>query len=402
MVRGRRQSTGRAIPTGWAEPGGDPTGRADPQHPPMSPAPAAPGGAALADTATRARPAPPKTRLLPPRAGPERSQLHRAAGVLTTLALLALALPWLLLQNPAPEDAARDYLDALISGDLAPVLDHLDAEDGALTSALTATLRDATPARITDYTIHDVAVRGASARVRVTLRTAEESHVQLLHLHATAQGPLSGLRWDLAPLTLPLLTLGPRASTDAVVLNGQRIEIPPVEWIGRRATLESVALHVLPGRYAVELPAEAGPLLPRVIEVHVPPVLGQWQAALIAVDYQLHPDHEDRARATILDALSACLDTGLARPEGCPMGVALPAETPGRWDLVQQPEITYSTMLGSSFDFRGRGLVAEFLPEDPQLEREQVTVDFGVTLHRTGEEFTVGSWGYTTMRPVPR
>ncbi|MDN5822055.1 MAG: hypothetical protein L0H39_11260, partial [Brachybacterium sp.] len=342
---------------------------------------------------------------------------RRVAAVLTVLALIAVALPWLLLRGQDPEEVARAYLDALIAGDLSTVREHLVPVESAVDEALTEPLRDATPGGITGYTVDEVVVRGVIATVRVTLRNAREEHAAVLSLSAVPDGPLRALRWELEPVPLPLLTLGPRASTGVVLLNGQRIEIPAVRWTGRRTNRPSVALHVLPGLYTVELPPAALPLVPRTTEVYVPPVLGHWQTGLISVGYHPSPYGESRARSVILGALAQCLRSGVARPPGCPLGVDLPADTPGSWLLLEPPEITYSEMVGDSFDYRGEGLVAEFITvQDGDTEGgeqsgdlpapgprvHRMSVDFGVTLRQAGTGLEVQHWAYTTLRPWSR
>ncbi|ASK66001.1 hypothetical protein CFK39_09420 [Brachybacterium avium] len=383
MVRGQEQSTGRTIRTGWTETDDPRTALTTPDAPARHRGPGA----------------------------------RRIAGALTVLALVAVAMPWLLLRGQDPEEVARAYLDALIAGDLSTVREHLVPIESAVDEALTEPLREATPGRIAGYTIEEVVVRGVVATVRVTLRNAREEHAAVLTLSAVPDGPLRALRWELEPVPLPLLTLGPRASTGVVLLNGQRIEIPAVHWTGRRTDRPSVALHVLPGRYTVELPATGPHLVPRTAEVYVPPVLGHWQTGLITVDYRPSRDGLSRARTVILEELAQCLLSGVARPPGCPLGADLPADTPGSWLLLELPEISYGEMVGDSFDYRGEGLVAEFITAQggdahggaqsgelpaPGPRVHRMSVDFGVTLRQDGTGLEVQHWAFTTLRPWPR
>ncbi|WP_394216095.1 hypothetical protein [Brachybacterium vulturis] len=332
--------------------------------------------------------------------------------MLAALALLAIAMPWLLLRGQEPEEVARAYLDALIAGDLGLVRDNHVPVHGATDVALNAPLREATPGSITGYTVDEVEVRGVIATVRVTLRNPREEHTAVLSLIAVPDGPLRALRWELEPVPLPLLTLGPRASTDVVLLNGRPVEIPMVRWAGRRTDRPSVALHVLPGRYTVELPPAAAPLVPRTTEVYVPPVLGHWQTGLITVDYRPSRYGEDSAQSVILGELAQCLRSGVARPPGCPFGADLPADTPGSWRLLELPEITFGAMVGETFDYRGEGLAAEFIAAEgragggdlpaPRPRVHRMSVDFGVTLRRDGADLEVQHWAFTTLRPWPR
>lgn len=387
MVRGREQSSGRTIHTGWTE-----------AEDSLTAVPAA---------AAEAVPGPRPGSVPAHRRGP-----GRLVAMLTALALLAVAMPWLLLRGQEPEDVARAYLDALIAGDLGVVRAHLVPVAGATDAAVNEPLREATPGAITGYTVDEVEVRGVMATVRVTLRNPRESHPAVLSLTAVPDGPLRALRWEMEPVPLPLLALGPRASTDVVLLNGRPVEIPAVRWTGRRTDRPSVTLHVLPGRYMVELPPTAAPLVPRPTEVYVPPVLGHWQTGLLSVDYRPSRDGVDSARSVILEELAECLRSGVARPPGCPFGVDLPAGTPGLWLLLEPAEITFGAMVGETFDYRGEGLTAAFIAvEDrtaggdlpaPRPRVHRMSVDFGVTLRQDGADLEVQHWAYTTLRPWPR
>lgn len=380
MVRAQEQSTGRTIRTGWEEAEDSLT---------AVPAPAPPG---LRHDEHRP---------------PHRSR--RLAAVLTALALLAVVTPWVLLRGEEPADVARTYLDALVAGDLQVVRDHLAPLEGADSAALTASVRAATPGRITGYTVDEVVVRGVVATVRATLRTPSEEHSCELTLTAVPDGPLHALRWQLQPVPLPVLTLEPRASTGEVLLNGEPVAIPPVRWSGRRTDRPSVTLHVLPGRYTVQLPPTEASLEPRIVEFSVPPVLEHWHTGVLSVDYR--PDRSGRltAQAVILTALFRCLRTGLARPPGCPIGVRLPADTPGRWQLLELPEISFASMAGETFDYRGQGLSARFIPAasrsgeaelpGPGQRPHRMRIDFGVTLRQEGPDLEVQHWIYATSRP---
>lgn len=406
MVPERRRLPGRVLRTGWTEADG-------PLGVPAGPGHEAPG---------QAGPGAPRPR----RQGP-----RRLAAVLVVLTLLAVALPWVLLRGQDPEAVARDYLEALVTGDLEIVRDHLSPVEGALEVALSDPVRTATPGGITGYTIDGSVQRGGTATVRATLHNVREAHPVVLSLTAVPEGPLRTLRWELEPVVLPIMVVGPRVSTGELLLNGQRLEIPEVHWTGRRTDRAGVVLHVLPGRYTVELPPARTPLVPRLADVYVPPVLGQWQTGMITVDYGLTHPGEARARSVILGALARCLHSTVARPPDCPVGADLPPGTRGSWRLVELPEISYAEMMGDTLDFRGRGLVAEFtelpgpaasgmpgpvptarettapgstapeaasgLAQVPRVHR--VTVDFGATLRHGRTGFTVESWGYTTLRP---
>lgn len=378
MVRGQEQSTGRIIPSGWSEADGFPAARTRGEDGPTIHSPG----------------------------------LLRMAAVLTALSLLAVAMPWLLLRADGPEEVVRSYLDALIVGDLETVREHLEPAESAVGAVLSESLRAATPDRIIGFTVEEVTVRGTVATVRVRLRNAVEERLSEFSLTAVSQGALRAPRWELEPIPLPRLDLGPRTSTEIVLLNGRRIEIPEVHWTGRRTDRPRVVVHVLPGTYTVELPPTTAPLVPRSTEVYVPPVLAYWQTGLITVDYRPSGHGLDAARSVILGALRQCLHSGVARPPGCPFGADLPADTRGTWRMLGLPEITFTAMMGETFDYRGQELLVEFIEAThPDLRGElaaagprlhRMNVDFGVTLRQDGPRLEVQHWAYTTRRPWPQ
>jgi hypothetical protein len=340
-----------------------------------------------------------------PAPGPARpTRPHPLLVALLAVLLLAVALPWLALRRQDPEEVVGELLDALVAGDVEQVRAHLAPAPGSLDGALTAALHAVTADGVTGYTIEQVEVRGTSATVTAILHSPLEQQRTVLALTARTSGPFTPVTWQLVPFDLPLLTLGPLTGADAVLLNGQRLEIPEVRWNERGVNLAQVGVRVLPGRYEIALPPAPGPLLPRVREVYVPPVLGRWQTGLMTVDYSLAPQAELEARAEIRGALADCLASRTARPVGCPFGADLPEGTVGTWTLLRGPSIAYAQMTGDTFEFHGEGMLADFTVaqgEGPAAGTvHRVRAVFGATVVRGVDGCELVAWSFTSLRPL--
>lgn len=366
--------------------------------------------------------------------------------MLTVLGLLGIALPWLLLRHDGPDDVAREYLDAVISGDMETVRRHVSPVGGTLDTAINTAVHRATAGGIAEYVIDRVTLHGTSAEVTATLRNRREEHRTVLRLHATTAGPFSPVVWELEPIQLPILSISPLTGTDSILLNGQPLDIPEVQFSERGANRMGVVLHVLPGSYAIELPAAQPPLTSRIRVIYVPPVLGQWQTGMIDIDYGLTLPAEARVRSLLRREIAQCAESTSPHPLGCPFAVDLPEGTVGSWTVTQQPEIEYMNMLGDSFQFRGENLVAEFTvsgragqvplpsssPSSPEpasfaespdslappalvpvgtaaSQREPIpgsvhvtSALFGASIHRSEGGYELAAWSYAGNRPLPQ
>ena len=356
MIPERKQMPGRIIRTGWPVAGSIDAAASETTPPHLGSADEQLGEEIL----PRHQGSVPRRRRIR-----TRSRLRTTIATITVIGLLSIALPWLLLRHEGPDDVTREYLDAVISGDMETVRRHVRPVDGTLDTAITAAVHQATAGGIASYTIDRVDLRSTSAEVTATLRNRREEHRTVLRLHATSAGPFSPVTWELDPIQLPILTISPLTGTDSLLLNGQLLEIPEVLFSERGANRIGVVLHVLPGSYAIELPPPQPPMTSRPRVIYVPPVLGQWQTGMIDVDYGLSPPAEARVRSVIRSEIAQCAESTSPRPPGCPFAVDLPEGTVGSWSVTQQPEIDYVNMLGDSFQFRGEHLVAEFTVSTP-------------------------------------
>ena len=285
MIPERKQTPGRIIRTGWPV-AGSIDAAASQTTPPR------PGSADErlgAEISLRHQGSVPRRRRIR-----TRSRLRTTIATITVIGLLPIALPWLLLRLEGPDDVTREYLDAVISGDMETVRRHVRPVEGTLDIAISAAVHRATAGGIAGYVIDRVDLHGTSAEVTATLRNRREEHRTVLALHATSAGPFSPVTWELEPIQLPILTVSPLTGTDSLLLNGQQFEIPEVLFSERGANRIGVVLHVLPGSYAIELPPPQPPLTSRPRVIYVPPVLGQWQTGMIDIDYGLSLPAEAR------------------------------------------------------------------------------------------------------------
>lgn len=373
MVPVRKQTAGRIIRTGWSDAGGSLTAsvRAD----------------VAASSALSAR-----TRTL--------------LGILLLLAALSVLLPGAIWRSSDPEEAAREYLDALVSGDLEALRPHLAPGDGALDVALAPEVLAATSGRVEAYTIDAVAISGSNALVTVTLDSGSTTARTTLALRARVEGAFVAVRWELVPVELPVLDLAPFTGTTELLLNGQAVNIP-VSGLREGLLLpEAITLRVLPGTYVISLPPMHAPLVPRARTVAVPPRLGAWRSGLVDVGYDLAAVGEHAATQTIQDTLAYCSRETSPHPLGCPFSVDLPAGAHGSWRILNPPVVQYLGMVTGPLTFSGRGLVAEFTEAPAEVGApavsHRVTVDFGAFVAYREGGYEVDRWNVIAQRATLR
>lgn len=202
-----------------------------------------------------------------------------------------------------------------------------------------------------------------------------------------------------------------------LLLNGQELQVPPLWRTGGEGDRGELLLHVLPGQYTFELPEAGGPLVPRSVQVLAPPVIGPWRTGTVVLDYGLTRFSDSQARSTILPALADCARSTSPQPPDCPFSVDLPEGTQGTWRLVTSPTLSYVSMRGSSVNYRGTGLVAEFTETSSLApagftaavsaaatsapRTHLTTVDVGTSLRRGATGFRREGWGCTSQRAWP-
>lgn len=373
MVPVRKQTAGRIIRTGWSDAGGSLTASVRTE--------------VTAGPALGARP-------------------RTALGILLLLAALSVLLPGAIWRSPDPQEVAREYLDALVSGDLEALRPHLTSADGALDVALTPGMLAATSGRVEAYTVDAVEISGSNALVTATLDNGSTTARTTLAVHARVEGAFVPVRWDMVPVQLPVLDLAPFTGTTELLLNGQVVDIPES---GLREGLllpEVVTLRVLPGIYVISLPPRHAPLVPRARTVNVPPRLGAWHSGLVDVGYDLAPAGEYAATRAIQDTLAYCTRESSPLPLGCPFSVDLPAGAHGSWRILNPPVVQYLGMVTGPLTFSGRGLVAEFTEAPAEVGApavsHRVTVDFGAFVAYRRGGYEVDRWNVIAQRVTPQ
>lgn len=395
----RSRSLARSIPLGWAD-----------ENAVRSPGPQ-PG------QATPNLPGSPSAGIHLPGAdvGPEPTGSARLTGFRPLRIAEALGLVLavvvsmvLLLDSPGPEDVARDYLEAIVTGDAATVRAHLAPSSTASDIALTDEVLQQAEDRIRSYSIDSVQIRQGQADLEVTLRGGVGIASISLTLHSSTAGPFSPVSWHLAPVRLPELDLVIPAGATEILLNGVRIDLSEMPATPRGAgNPRNLALSMLPGTYRIELPDRGELLETADMSRSVPVRFGQWRSAFTIVMYELTEAGQQAARQAIRTELAACADSDSARPPGCPFGVDLEvtadgagvagAETRepvrGRWAITRMPELVHEHTLTPGWIFVGSEGQAQFTTTvtDPATgedteEVHVVALDLFAVVHTPGGE----------------
>lgn len=339
MVRGRKQSTGRTIRTGWSEADGP-----------------------LAAPARCEDEPPPEPASEPPPRGP-RHLMHRRHGLLTSTVLLLtalLALPWMVERTAGPEDVVRSYLEALVAADGDSLLRYLAAPDGVHDLALSPAIARSTDDRVRAFSLQEVEVRGLEAQVAATLVSGDERRTIRFTLQGTSTGHFEPVRWQLDPVRLPLLDLALPVGTTRLLVNGVEVPIPEVTWRAGLLTPRLLTLRVLPGTYRIALPTAGRPVVAHPVTIRAPLREVAWWSGRVEVEVDLAPSGVSSAIALLHDELAACARSTLPQPVGCPFGVELLGTVRGEWEILTPPQLRYFRAFGGAFDFSGRGLVAAF------------------------------------------
>lgn len=311
----REPPTGRTIAVGW------PAGT-----------PARPAG--------RGREAAPSAaRTAPTVADPASRRPRRIVGLVALLLVLVIGLPAVLLGGESAEDAAAEFLDAVVAGDSAIIRAHAAPTGNSLEIALTDAVLTRAEGRVQDYSIDAVTTRGGAAVVVATFRSPRTSGRVVLRLDRQLRGPLQRPDWVLRPVSLPVLLLEMPVTGRALVVNGHELRIPAAQRPGQAYGVSNVRLRVLPGTYRVSTQAVGERLDPRPAQVAVPPVLGHWVSAPVPLELELTDVGQrqllDRAR----DSLEACLASSSPRPDRCPFAAPDTVTATGSWDLLGTPEL---------------------------------------------------------------
>ena len=397
MSRRGRRDPGRVIPVGWdveqpAAPSADEQlAHAQPGQP-----------TALSDQVqgqpdqtqgqpdqAHAQPGQPKARPVQP---PGRGR--RVAAVLGAVALLVLAwavLPALLF-GEGPEDVAREYLDALVEGDVETAVQLSALPDGTGTGVMTDEIYAAATDRITSYRIDQVEVEGGTATVHVTTEAGGQERRGTLTLTSGSGGVLSPVKWSLDPVPPTELPVQLAQDFTQILVNGIPIDLEQLVQRTDPYGMGMALIPLLPGTYEVALPASGDIAVGVPMTVHALPTFTARPLPPLVLAHELTDAGLDVVQEQITDQLETCFE-GADRPfRECPIqrpwrtaapgegqeedrpasvtedGALIPEDAPLGDDtanavtLVELPTLTASPSYLGAFMIEGFGGIVEIAP----------------------------------------
>ncbi|MGO1977035.1 hypothetical protein [Brachybacterium tyrofermentans] len=377
-ARRRDRSEGRALDLGW---GADDDAALPPKASTATGASAA-GAAGAADGPTGAAPgasrrgasrAPEvpggKAGTRPRRAASRRRRVLAVGSALLLVLALTLGLPRLLSATTGPEQAATDFLQALVDGDLERVREHVEHAPDASGAALTSPILEAAGDRLESFTIDEVEVDGDTATVTVTLDNGSTTTTSRLPLAARDDGAFSPVRWELEPVQLPEFLLDVPLGVQEITVNGVRLPIADLN-VEQNLYSPRVALQLLPGTYQVTL-GDPGPWQePVEVSLSAPPTLGTWRKPIEGAVPALSAEGRQEVQGQV-DALPRdCPGTASTLSGDCPFALAGPEEPTadpsdptGTWTLVDPIPVDSRGVDSFLWLLDGAG-TAQFTPDD--------------------------------------
>lgn len=237
-------------------------------------------------------------------------------------------------RSPTPEEAAREYLQALASGDRSAVeATGVEVSASALTAyaAATALIRDVEVAAADGEGRREG--DGAKTTVETSFRLGGDAHTAELSLTHT------GGRW-----TVDASGLGTMTATTTI---GGFVTI------GEEAVPSGQAVSLLPAAYAVS--AAPSDLLEGEAALEVLP----GSDSALEIEVSIRPEATAAAQQQLDEHLTACTVPGSAPPEGCgiriPWGTEFRTASEFRYRVEQLPTIA---LTGPGFNADGGVLVA--------------------------------------------
>lgn len=356
-ARGRDRTTGRTLPLGWDEEDapGAPADRPAPDPRPVG-----------ADDETPAS---------DPHGLSRRSR--RLIAVLAVLALvgaLLIALPRLLGATGGPEQVTREYLQAVLDGDLETVRAHVKEESGVSSAALTAEILDDAENRPDSFEIQQVEIEAGMARVTAEVRTGPDRDAATFILTSHDAGAFSPTQWELDPVALPELRIDLIVGISEIEIEG--VTFPVGDLLVDRETYEPrVAVQLLPGTYDVSLPVVPPWVEPRQSALEVPARFGRDDIPVHDLGLALDQAGRHEVQQQVDAALEECAASTSSTPENCPFAVpeqeentteageVEPVAEHGTWTLTDPPRIGSSPVSAFVWEIEGHG-TAEFAPAD--------------------------------------
>ncbi|MDN5900972.1 MAG: hypothetical protein L0H74_12990, partial [Brachybacterium sp.] len=238
-----------------------------------------------------------------------------ACAVLVLVGALLIALPRLLGATTGPEQVTREFLQAVVDGDLETVRAHAQAAPNA--AVLTPQMLDGAEDGLDTFEIHQVTVEAGTATVTASLRTGTARGEATFTLTSTDTGAFSPAVWELTPVELPRLRLDLPFGVQEIAIEG--VSVPVAELRTATETFESsVVLQLLPGTYEVALPEPPPWLEAPQITLEVPPAFGDTAIPRHDVHFTLDETSQAEVQHQIDAALEDCMASTSSTPEGCP------------------------------------------------------------------------------------
>lgn len=383
-ARGRDRTTGRALPLGWDDP--QPLGWDDAQpvddRSGMSESSRAAQGAGGGDDPETA-----------PSSSPERDSSRRglsrrgrrllaAGSVLALVAAGLLGLPRLLGATDGPERAAREFLQAVVEGDLETVHAQSEEASDASALALTAEILDGAEDRLEAFEILGVEREAGTATVTAELRTGTTRREAVFAVTATDTGPFTSPDWELEPVPLPEVLIDVPLGAQEIEINGVSLPLselnPSAQPYAPRA-----ALQLLPGTYEITLANTPPWLQSTQLSLEVPPTFAIWRKPVRDLRFELVADAREEVQSQVDAALEDCAASTSAAPAGCPFAAPGTAEqdgaSPGRgtWTLTDPPQVGTASTDAFLWMVLGEGS-ARFHPEGSDPGTEGIEVPFSL------------------------
>ena len=303
--------TGRTLPLGWTQPEGDL---------PASHGPAAgEGPAAELGGATGPGGATALVSTTDPGSGRRaRRRGFALAGAVCAVLALVLVLPRLLLGGASPEDPVRDYLDALVAGDVVTVREHLTDSAETSDAALTSEVLRAARHRITSYTIDTVQIEGGQAMVTASLSSGTGVQQAAFTVRSQAPSSFAPATWELLPVAAPEFVVTVPEGVQELLINA--VPIPLSGQPSREGMYgqQLLTLRLLPGSYELELPARSERLIPVVEDVSISMQTDELRRAGAVLGYELSTQGREEVTAQVDAVLEECAATTTAAPPNCP------------------------------------------------------------------------------------
>ncbi|ASK66000.1 hypothetical protein CFK39_09415 [Brachybacterium avium] len=360
--RGRDRSRGRPLPLGWDEEAvpadlGASTSRPVPGPGGDGEAASAPASHGWSRLSRRSR------------------RLIALGAVLVLVGGLLIALPRLLGAATGPEQVTREFLQAVVDGDLETVRAHTQDARGVSTAALTAEVLTGAEDRLDSFEIRHVAVEAGTATVTAALRTGTESREGTFTLTSSEVGAFSPTVWELAPVALPELQIDLTPGVQEIEIEGVTLPVEDL-LMNREEHAPRIAVQLLPGTYDISVPQVTPWTEVPQRALEVPAAFEKSEISVHDLQLVLADDARAEVQRQADAMLEDCAASTSSIPEGCPFAAwGTQEDTPGTWTLTSSPRIESLPIAAFLWTLQGAG-TAEFTPAG---DAEPIEVPFTVS-----------------------